>query len=156
MATDDLAAGSVTREKLAPGAVGLDQVGLVRKIVHVGDDDSDSTASTATLLTSGPFTVQVGCTDLSGNNPSYASVAVKSSEVATSTGLYNQPFYKLEAGSDFRPVAATMNLSTGGTKATAVNVWSASGRYLQISVVATAMSPVTQKDCSFLATGLAG
>ena len=149
-----LAAGSVTRDKLAPGAVGPDQVGLIRQTVQIDDTKADSSGTFTDVLRHGPFTVRTRCIHATQNSPAYGNVYVKSSELAASTALQNSPGWRLEANSDFRPVSPTMNL--GQTGVSAINVWAASGRYLQLSVTGTALPTVAKNDCAFLLTGFAG
>ena len=153
--TGRIANGAITREKLAPGAVSRDQVGLVSARADIDDTSTNEGGTVKDIFTHGPFTIRARCT-MKSNGWTWFSAFVKSSERATSLALGGTPYYRIEPN-EFRSITANqVTMNGGGTTAFPVNVWSASGRYLQVSVIATSRTHAAKDDCSYLITGFAG
>ncbi len=153
--TGRVANGSFTREKLAPGAVTRDQVGLVSARTDIDDVSTTGDGTVKDIFKHGPFTIRARCT-MTNSGWTWFTAFVRSSEKATSARLGDFPYYRVEPNT-FRTITSNVvTMNGGGTTVFPVNLWSESGRYLQVSVVATSRTYAAKDDCSYLITGFAG
>lgn len=150
-----IANGAVTRDKLAPGAVTKDQVGLIHARADIDDTNANGDGTVKDIFTHGPFTIRARC-QFQSNGSTWFSAFVKSSEKATSLQLPGSPHYRVEPNSFRSLTQNVVALVGGGTTAFPVSLWTESGRYLQVSVIATSRTYAAKNDCSYLITGFAG
>lgn len=150
-----IATGAVTREKLAPGAVNGEMVGLVSARADVDDTSANEAGTVKDIFTHGPFTIRARCT-MKSNGWTWFAAYIKSTEKATSLALGDSPWYRIDANTSRTITANQITMNGGGTTAFPVNVWSESGRFLQVSVIATSRTAAAKDDCSYLITGFAG
>jgi predicted RecA/RadA family phage recombinase len=152
----DLGAGAVTAAKLAPGTIDAGDGVVVSERLAI-DDPAAAGGTTVPLLTSGPFSLRVVCTEVSA---SQASLAMEIQTTEAAYVLENS----LNNGTDFvepntpTPLTGTVNNNSPNNSLAGPSVYALSqdGDSLSLGTMVTVKPSNSSVDCLVHGSGIAG